>query len=147
MTTQKVAFLIAGQIRDEHLSFPKTKEIAESLDAEVFISAWKARGTRTLSGARNYFQLERVFGDTVPLAFPFKVRKFLDFIFPRLETALREGIAELSHEELARTFPGAKVVLHDSSNFALNFGARYMDGNSLKMLFHYWVGNEQKTKI
>jgi hypothetical protein len=65
----RVAFCISGQLRDDHITFPRLGELARELQAQVFISTWRRRGTKS-SGVINRDQIMRMFGGDMGAALP-----------------------------------------------------------------------------
>lgn len=133
-----LAFCIFGQLRDEHLSFPRIADIARANGAQVFISVWDKRGTKT-SGALAISQLRRIYGDEVAMAMP---RAFYDRLysaFPGLDQSIDAATSsQVMEDDLRRYFPDAVIEIEGGSE-SLDFIANsHSDRNSLRMLYKMW---------
>lgn len=133
-----LAFCIFGQLRDEHLSFPRIGDIARANGAQVFLSVWDKRGTKT-SGALAISQLRRIYGDEIAMAMP---RAFYDRLyqaFPGLDQSINTATSsDVMESDLRRYFPDAVIEIESGSE-TLDFIANaHSDRNSLRMLYKMW---------
>ena len=142
-----VALCIFGQLRDDHIHFPSISKLAAALEAEVFISTWRRRGTKT-SGVMNRDQIIRMFGVGTGTALPAPLvgdTRFSEAI-PAFEQTLLAAFGgnEVTAEQLHGFFPGAVVDIEDEV-MSLDFAAPVpSDRNSLRMLYKIWRCNELK---
>lgn len=142
-----VALCIFGQLRDDHIHFPALSKLAADLGAEVFISTWRRRGTKT-SGVINIHQIIRMFGFEVGCAIPSPMvgdSRFNDAL-PAFEATLQETFSSntVSAEQIEAHFPGAVIDIEDEV-MSLDFPQPVpKDSNSLRMLYKIWRCNELK---
>jgi Flp pilus assembly protein TadD len=142
-----IALCIFGQLRDDHIHFPSISKLAAALEADVFISTWRRRGTKT-SGVMNRDQIIRMFGIETGTALPAPLvgdTRFGEAV-PAFEPTLLAsfGSNEVTAEQLHASFPGAVVDIEDEV-MALDFAAPVpSDRNSLRMLYKIWRCNELK---
>jgi tetratricopeptide (TPR) repeat protein len=139
----KIALCISGQFRDEEITFPGLAALAEELRAEVFVSTWRKRGTKT-SGALGPPQASRMFGHIFAGAMP---RAFLDNFkaaFPHFERLATARATDVQDADIVRYFPKAHIDI-ESENFSLDFEHRDVDNNSLRMLYKIWRCNQMKV--
>lgn len=133
-----LAFCIFGQLRDEHLSFPRIADIARANGAQVFLSVWDKRGTKT-SGALAISQLRRIYGDEVAMAMP---RSFYDRLyqaFPGLDQSINAATSsDVTEDDLRCYFPDAVIEIEGSSGLLDFIANAHSDRNSLRMLYKMW---------
>ena len=142
-----VALCIFGQLRDDHIHFPALSKLAAALEAEVFISTWRRRGTKT-SGVMNRDQIIRMFGFETGKALPAPLvgdTRFGEAI-PAFEPTLLAAFGgnEVTAEQLHAVFPAAVLDIEDEV-MSLDFAPPVpSDRNSLRMLYKIWRCNELK---
>ncbi|MCC6720403.1 MAG: tetratricopeptide repeat protein [Acetobacteraceae bacterium] len=143
----RIAFCISGQLRDDHLHFPAIGALARDLDATVFISTWRRRGTKT-SGVTNRDQLMRMFGYEVGSALPAPLvgETRFNHAIPDYEATVLSTFHnnEVTIAQLHANIPGAIVDIEDEV-MSLDFHAPVpSDRNSVRMLYKIWRCNEIK---
>ena len=142
-----IAFCIFGQLRDDHIHLPAIAKLAADVNASVFISTWRRRGTKT-SGVINRDQIIRMFGYEFGSAIPAPLvgdSRFNDAI-PDYEATVQEAFAgnTVTQEYLLGQIPGAVVDIEDET-LNLDFPPPVpSDRNSLRMLYKVWRCNELK---
>jgi Flp pilus assembly protein TadD len=142
-----VALCIFGQLRDDHIHFPTLSKVAADLGADVFISTWRRRGTKT-SGVINRDQIIRMFGYEIGVALPAPMVGDTRFsiAIPAFEQTLLAALGsnDVTAAQLDAHFPGSVVDIEDEV-MSLDFSPPVpSDGNSLRMLYKIWRCNEMK---
>ncbi len=138
-----IAFCISGQFRDEALSFPAASRLAQQLNAVVFVSTWRKRGTKT-TGVILEAQADRMFGKEFTKVFPRALFNLgISHVFPDLEREIAGKFSDVEPEHIHRYFPEATVDI-EAEILPLTFEEKVHDNNSLKMLYKIWRCNELK---
>ena len=139
-STRRNALCISGQLRGPRSRLQEIAELAERLDADIYISSWKKRGRKTLAGAAATGKKARVLG--MPAAL-YLQRGALDDLFPGVEARLSSLPAEDAEPDLRAAFPDAVIEIEDET-FDLSFSTEFPDKNSLRMLYKIWRCNRLK---
>jgi hypothetical protein len=141
----KVALCISGQLRHEAVSFPQLAAIARELDATVFVSTWKRRGTKS-SGVIFDAQFARMFGEQLGRIIPLVVMRsgFANY-FPNFEAEITKSARDVQAEDIAQYFSNVVVDIEDDV-MDLGLAAPRGDNNSLRMLYKIWRCNQMKIR-
>jgi hypothetical protein len=139
----RVAFCIAGQLRDEDLSFPHVARFAREVGADIFVSTWRRRGSKT-TGVIHGPQLGRMFGEDFTRLFPASiVAARFTAAFPEFEAEVSQRFATVTDAQIRSHFPKAVIDIEDE-DLCLDFDEPVGDNNSLRMLYKAWRCNELK---
>jgi tetratricopeptide (TPR) repeat protein len=141
----RVAFCISGQFRDDHLTLPRTAEIARAEGASVFVSTWRRRGTKS-TGIIHLDQAARIFGSVFAQALPAQLCAdvHLNLAVPELAGKLQGTPPSVTEDQVKAYFPTAIVDIEDE-NLCLDFhDPNVHDTNSLRLLYKNWRCNELK---
>ena len=139
---EKIAICISGQIRGDTASLKRVAKRTQDLDADIFISVWAKRGSKTFGGATGPGHMNRVFGNIVGTVLPRNWLGRMRSIFPNTSEIFPEQ-GNITKKELLKIFPNAAVDIEEEDiDFSFNFG----DSNSLRMLYKIWRCNGLKKK-
>ena len=147
----RIAFCLSGQLRNEDAYFPSIAKMAAALNATVFVSTWRQKGTK-LSGAQNIHQLPRIFGPLYTASLPDKLisQQGIMKAFPNFEDEVKRKIQKTmgiaSEEAIREYFPEAIIDIEDTQTTCLDFITASDDNNSLRMLYKVWRCNELKRQ-
>lgn len=139
----RVAFCIAGQLRDEDLSFPHIAGFARDVGADIFVSTWRRRGSKT-TGVILGPQLGRMFGEEFTRLFPASiVAGRFSAAFPKFESEALQHLETVTDAQISKYFPKALIDIEDE-HLCLDFDEPVDDNNSRRMLYKRWRCNEFK---
>ena len=102
------AVCISGQIRNDDTALRKNMENLSKIDADVFISVWKNRGTKTFDGANGPGHIARIFGHEIALALPPNWFGRMRDVFPR-SSSIFPSLGVVSPVTLLTYFPNAII--------------------------------------
>ncbi len=144
----RIVFCISGQIRDEHVSFPRIAAQAAALNATVIVSTWRRRGTKS-AGIINRDQAERMFGHIVAECLPNALlgNRTFERSFPGFEAALSQTYTDVETRHILDHFPNAIIDIEDEVMHLGFADPATADKNSLRMLYKAWRCNEIKRAI
>ena len=142
MSESSIAICLSGQIRTPNSTLAKIGEEAAALNADLFISVWSKKGSKTFHGAVGPKNIRRIIGIEAARLLPDNWLGRMREVFPTSDRFFQKP-QPVTKKELESIFPGAVVeVENDSPEFDLN--AR--DSNSLRMLYKIWRANSLKRQ-
>ena len=142
MTNNSIALCISGQIRTSTRALNEVAIEADLMGADVFISVWSERGSKTFEGAVGPRNIRRIIGVRAAQLLPDNWVGRMPQIFPDFSRFFPEKQSVLA-EELEIVFPFASIEIEDDGpEYDLNAS----DGNSLRMLYKIWRANQMKCK-
>lgn len=133
-TGRQTALCVSGQVRGED-GLRAVKDLAEVLDADVFLSTWRQSGAKSLSGITIGRQLDRVLGRELNRLLPSIIRAKADETFPALNTEILAASSFDVGPVTADILPNAVV---DAEDPILDLSLQAVDANSLRMLYKIW---------
>lgn len=138
----KIAICISGQIRNDDSALMRTMDSLAGIDADIFISVWRARGTKTFGGASGPAHMARIFGPRIAGAIPKNWLGRMRQVFPD-SGAIFPSMGEVTQGSLQKYFPEAVIDIEDE---VCDLSFPYSDSNSLRMLYKIWRCNGMKKK-
>jgi len=142
MYSNSIAICVSGQIRTPMSALIKIADEAAAINADLFVSIWSEKGSKTFHGAVGPKNIRRIIGKEAAQLLPDNWLGRMREVFPNSDSFFPEK-KSITQEELERIFPDAIVeVESDGPEFDLN--AR--DSNSLRMLYKIWRANQLKKQ-
>ncbi len=139
---KSIAVCISGQVRNDDNALEQTMAALADIDADVFISVWRKRGSKTFGGASGPDHMARIFGPRIAAVIPKNWLGRMRGVFPD-SRAIFPSLGDVSVEGLQRYFPDADIDIEDETT---DLSFPYSDSNSLRMLYKIWRCNGLKRK-
>lgn len=141
MTKERIAICISGQVRTSDERLRLISEAAKEVDADVYISVWKARGGKSFDSGHKLYNLYRIFGPTAAICIPKNWCEGFEDVFPNWKKLL-PLTPPVTRKGLLDVFPNATI---DIENDVIDFDLA-TEKNSIRMLYRIWRCNGMKRK-
>ena len=138
----RMAICISGQIRNDDSSLKAIMASLSGIDADIYLSVWKRRGSKDFSGFNGRGHLVRILGQPIAYSIPRSWIRMMGRIFPE-SSSIFPSLGNVTDTDLRQYFPKAIIDIEEED---IDFSFPHGDRNSFRMLYKIWRCNSLMRK-